>query len=669
MVGAGAHHRGDPAVSDVAASDCEALDGGFLEQEVNAWSSLAYVAAAAVLVLAVLRGRMRRPVLVLAAAVAAEGTGSVLYHGSPGAGAKWVHDVALVALLAYPAGWHVARATGRTPAGADRAAVAAAGAATLLSAALLAVVPDASVPLTGVGLAVVVVAELVARRRGAAALGAAFVGIVAVGALLWWAGRTGGPLCEPGSVLQLHGAWHLLTALATILWADRTSGMPADGRARLFRDVTDRLLGLAAIALVRGFHRSVDVVDRDRLPRDRPVLLIVNHGNGFVDPVVVAAALGRLPRFLAKAALWKVVPARPLLAAAGILPVHRTADGDRAEGNRDTFAACHRELARRGTVAIFPEGTTGDRAALDRVRSGAARIALDALPDAPDLVVVPIGLAFESRVETRTRAVVCVGPPIAVAEGPWVGEADERAAAALLTAHLTGALADVSPQYASVAERDGLREVARVALQAEADPGHPPSFGEVERLARRLAAAPVDARTATIDALAHHTLGCRIAGLDDAALVPGWPPTSAARRSLRSLGSLLPVLVLLAVAWPLVLATLLVHLPLLLAVRVATTAVRSTATKGTVRLLVGAAGAVMTWAVVGVLVADGWGVPVAMLVVAALGALTLASWSRGTRAVLALRDHLRLRDRRQLADALFASRAALLDLVRRVTAT
>jgi glycerol-3-phosphate O-acyltransferase/dihydroxyacetone phosphate acyltransferase len=647
-------------VSAVAASDCESLDGGFLEQDVNAWSSLAYVAAAAFLLLAVVRGRLRRPVLVLAAAVAAEGVGSVLYHGSPGAGAKWVHDVALLALLAYPAGWHVARAAGRTPAGADRVAVAAAAAATLVSAALLAAVPDASVPLTGVGLAVVTVAELVARRRGAGALGAAFVALVAAGGLLWWAGRTGGPLCEPRSLLQLHGAWHLVTALATVLWADRTSGVPADGRARLFRDVSDRLLGLAAIALVRGFHRSIDVVDRDRLPEDRPVLLIVNHGNGFVDPVVVAAALGRLPRFLAKAALWKVVPARPLLDAAGILPVHRTADGDRSEGNQDTFAACHRELARRGTVAIFPEGTTGDRAALDRLRSGAARIALGALPGAPDLVVVPIGLAFESRVETRTRAVVCVGSPFTVAEGPWVGEADERAAAALLTAHLTAVLADVSPQYASVAERDGLREVARVALQAEADPGHPPSFGEVERLARRLAAAPVEARSAAIDAMAHHTLRCRIAGLDDAALVPGGP--------LRSLGSLLPVLVLLAVAWPLVLATLLVHLPLLLAVRAATTAVRSTATKGTVRLLIGAAGAVLTWTVVGVLVADGWGVPVAMLVVAALGALALASWSRSTRAVLALWDHLRLRDRRQLADALFDSRAALLDLVRRVTA-
>ncbi len=50
-------------------------------------------------------------------------------------------------------------------------------------------------------------------------------------------------------------------------------------------------------------------------------------------------------------------------------------------------------------MAIFPEGTTGDRAGLDRVKSGAARIALGALPTAPDVVIVPIGMAYESKVE------------------------------------------------------------------------------------------------------------------------------------------------------------------------------------------------------------------------------------------------------------------------------
>ncbi len=111
--------------------------------------------------------------------------------------------------------------------------------------------------------------------------------------------------------------------------------------------------------LVLGFHRSVDVAWRERLPTDRPVLIVANHGNGFVDPVVVAAVLGRLPRFLAKAALWKVVVARPFLGLAGVLPVYRSGDGDRASNNTSVFDACHRELAQRRDRGDLPRGHHG----------------------------------------------------------------------------------------------------------------------------------------------------------------------------------------------------------------------------------------------------------------------------------------------------------------------
>ena len=33
-------------------------------------------------------------------------------------------------------------------------------------------------------------------------------------------GRSGSPLCDPDSVVQLHGAWHVLSALAVVVWAD-----------------------------------------------------------------------------------------------------------------------------------------------------------------------------------------------------------------------------------------------------------------------------------------------------------------------------------------------------------------------------------------------------------------------------------------------------------------
>jgi hypothetical protein len=42
---------------------------------------------------------------------------------------------------------------------------------------------------------------------------------LAAGAAAWTLGRTGGPLCDPDSVLQGHAAWHLLSAAALAAWA------------------------------------------------------------------------------------------------------------------------------------------------------------------------------------------------------------------------------------------------------------------------------------------------------------------------------------------------------------------------------------------------------------------------------------------------------------------
>ena len=76
------------------------------------------------------------------------------------------------------------------------------------------------------------------------------------------------------------------------------------------------------------------------------------------------AAGGRarpLPRFLAKATLWRVLPARPFLALARIIPVHRRQDHDGSASNVAMFASVVEALSQGDTVALFPEGTTHDR--------------------------------------------------------------------------------------------------------------------------------------------------------------------------------------------------------------------------------------------------------------------------------------------------------------------
>ena len=485
----------------------------------------------------------------------------------------------------------------------------------------------------------------------------------AVAVSLWGLGTPDSPVCDADSWAQPHAGWHVLTAIVALAWADRAYGAAdPDHAPRLFRRFTDRSIGLVARGLVLAFHRSVDVRWRERLPRDRPVLIVANHGNGFVDPVVVAGVLGRLPRFLAKAALWKVVVARPFLGLAGVLPVYRTADGDRASDNTSVFDACHRELAQRATVAIFPEGTTGDRAGLDRVKSGAARIALGALPTAPDVVIVPIGMAFESRVETRSRAVVMFGEPIEVAgfAGAGLGADGEpdRADAEALTARITEALEQVSPQFASLDER----EVLRAAAQEERSDatGHVEvSFGDAEVVARRLAAAEPAARERVIDAYRDFATRLQLLGITARELRP--------RRV--STGRLVLSAVALFVAGSLIVPVTLIHLPAVLIVVVGTGLVRSTATKGTVRMLLGLVTLVATWTLAGMWLADGWAAVAAGVVVAVGGVLALVVWPPLFRQADVLVGRVKVRDRVGLVPPVIEARSTVVAAVRDILGT
>ena len=635
-------------------SDCEQRDGWFLEQDVNAWSSLAYAAAGAVVLWEVARRRLPNAVVGLALLLVAEGIGSLLYHGAAGDVSQFLHDVPLIGALSFVAGWHAGRLVGAS----DRGSLIGMAIGLAVSSVLFVVARDATNVMAAVAVAVVVVTSLLARQRGLRAVWSTPLLVLgAIAGATWVLGRPDSALCEPGSVLQPHALWHVLTAVLALAWVDRAYAAVAPERApRLFRRFTDRTIGLVAVGLVLAFHRSVEVAWRDRMPEHRPVLVVANHANGFVDPVIVASVLRRLPRFLAKAALWKVVIARPFLALAGVLPVYRSGDGDRSTDNASVFQACHEELAQGATVAIFPEGTTGDRAGLDRVKSGAARIALGALPTSPDLVIVPIGMAYESKVETRSRVAVMFGEPIVVADfaGAGLDAAGEptRDDAHALTERITESLQAVSPGFADVEEREIFRAAARVERTEDAG-GHPPSFAETEVVARRLARCGDAVRASVVDAYRVFATRLELIGITAEQLRP--TRTGLKRLLVSALG--------LVIAWSLVLTATLIHLPALVVIVAGTGLVRSTATKGTVRVLLGLVMLLVTWIVAGMVIADGWAAVAAGLVVAAAGALALLVWSPLVREVIVLVGRLRVRDRAGLLPPVVEARSHLVEVV------
>lgn len=268
------------------------------------------------------------------------------------------------------------------------------------------------------------------------------------------------------------------------------------------RSGIDRGIQSLARVAMRGWFRSVEIEGTDRLPPDRPVLVVASHLNGFVDPALLVAFAPRMPRFLAKATLWKVPPARVGLEFAGVLPVHRSDDGTTA-GNVQTFAATHEVLRHGGVIGIFPEGTTHDEPTLKRIHTGAARIALGArAAGARGVLVVPVGLVYEDKAAPRSRALVRVGPAIDldaelgrfVLPGEQASDANHDAVERLTDA-IGDALRAAAVDYPDKLESAVLATAAAVRLRPpDLDPVATLPMGQVEPVMRRLAHAPDDLR-------------------------------------------------------------------------------------------------------------------------------------------------------------------------------
>ena len=215
------------------AVDCEQVRTGLLGQPANAVSAAGYLVAGIWLLVSVWRRRAApRRYRWFAAAVIANGVGSGLYHGTGWSGSGWCHDVAAIAVPVFVAadGFGVVRGwEDRIVTRVGLAATAAVAVAGLIG-------PATNLALAAALVAAGVAEALVARRssvRGGARTGrVVMVAALGLGAAAYALGRTGGPLCHPDSLLQPHALWHLLTALAMVVWAVDRMVDPGEVRTR-----------------------------------------------------------------------------------------------------------------------------------------------------------------------------------------------------------------------------------------------------------------------------------------------------------------------------------------------------------------------------------------------------------------------------------------------------
>ena len=199
-----------------------------------------------------------------------------------------------------------------------------------------------------------------------------------------------------------------------------------------------RLARRGVRALARFYYPNIEITGADRIPATGPLLLTANHQNSLMDPVLVGLVARRPVRFLAKAPLFQVPVFGNLLHALGMMPAYRRSDDpSQTHRNLESLGVAAKHLRAGEAVGIFPEGRSHDAARIEQVKSGAARIAIQAAREgATNLRLLPIGINYRRKEQFRSAVWLRVGEPIDV--NAWLADhaGEDRQAVRDLTAEI-----------------------------------------------------------------------------------------------------------------------------------------------------------------------------------------------------------------------------------------
>ena len=235
------------------------------------------------------------------------------------------------------------------------------------------------------------------------------------------------------------------------------------------------LRSTAAIAL-RWYYADVAVQGRERVPREGPVLVLANHPNALIDPLLIGTAIDRRILLTAKATLFEHPGLAWLLQAVGVVPLRRARDEGRdgvtpsvePQRNAQAFALVTSALRSCRAVLIFPEGVSHDDPTLAPLKSGAARMALQASDEGvAGLRLLPVGLVFEEKERPDSRVLVRVGDAIDL--DVWLAQHDRRDVRELTEA-LEVRLRAVTLNFASAERAERAVRLARVLVALAESP-------------------------------------------------------------------------------------------------------------------------------------------------------------------------------------------------------
>ena len=186
---------------------------------------------------------------------------------------------------------------------------------------------------------------------------------------------------------------------------------------------------ITGIAL-HWFYSDIRIVGAEKIPASGPLLLAVNHQNALVDSLIVGWLVPRRITMTAKATLTDNPFIAILFRLLHVVPLRRVSDETRKQNglpvdrsrNVRAFEEILNLLGRNGALLIFPEGKSHNETGLEPLKTGLARLALQARDESAitGLRILPLGLVFEDKGTPGTVVGTHVGTAIEM--DSWLGK-------------------------------------------------------------------------------------------------------------------------------------------------------------------------------------------------------------------------------------------------------
>jgi 1-acyl-sn-glycerol-3-phosphate acyltransferase len=178
---------------------------------------------------------------------------------------------------------------------------------------------------------------------------------------------------------------------------------------------------ITGIAL-HWFYNDIRMTGAEKIPVSGPLLIAVNHQNALVDSLIVGWLVPRRITMTAKATLADNPLIAILFKMLHVVPLRRVSDEVRKQfglpvdrsRNTKAFEEIFKLLERDGALLIFPEGKSHNEAGLEPLKTGLARVALQARDECgiTGLRILPLGLVFEDKGTPSTAVSAHVGAVI-----------------------------------------------------------------------------------------------------------------------------------------------------------------------------------------------------------------------------------------------------------------